>query len=224
MKNFNRGGAGGDRKFGGDFKKKSFGDRGDRGRGGFGGDRGDRPEMFKAICAECGASCEVPFKPNGNKPVLCSNCFKGSDRGDRRDGGRREERRFSDKPMFKAVCDTCGNECEVPFRPSSDKPIYCSNCFKQGDSHDSSRHEAPRKVDNKLEERLEAINNKLDKILKHLNPVTESTVSRIVKDIENIEPLKEMKKDVKIVKKDVKKVVKDVKTAVKKVIKKTGKK
>lgn len=35
--------------------------------------------------------------------------------------------------MHDAVCDECGKECQVPFRPSGEKPIYCSSCFeKQG--------------------------------------------------------------------------------------------
>ena len=45
-----------------------------------------------------------------------------------------------DHQMHKAVCDECGNSCEVPFRPSSDKPIYCDNCFK-----DKRGNEAPRR-------------------------------------------------------------------------------
>ena len=36
--------------------------------------RGPR-EMHKATCAECKQECEVPFKPNGEKPVLCRDCF-----------------------------------------------------------------------------------------------------------------------------------------------------
>lgn len=63
------------------------GDRG-RGRGSFGGGGrgGDRRdvEMHKAICSACGKSCEVPFRPDGSKPVLCSECFekaKSDDRG-----------------------------------------------------------------------------------------------------------------------------------------------
>jgi len=31
--------------------------------------------MYEATCAECGVKCEVPFKPRGDKPVLCSDCF-----------------------------------------------------------------------------------------------------------------------------------------------------
>ena len=36
-------------------------------------------EMYDAVCAQCGAQCQVPFKPRseaeGGKPVLCKNCF-----------------------------------------------------------------------------------------------------------------------------------------------------
>ena len=31
--------------------------------------------MHKATCAECKRNCDVPFKPTGNKPVLCRDCF-----------------------------------------------------------------------------------------------------------------------------------------------------
>jgi CxxC-x17-CxxC domain-containing protein len=34
-----------------------------------------KKEMHSATCAECGAECTVPFKPNGLKPVLCRDCF-----------------------------------------------------------------------------------------------------------------------------------------------------
>ena len=31
--------------------------------------------MFDATCADCGNACKVPFQPNGDKPVFCSDCF-----------------------------------------------------------------------------------------------------------------------------------------------------
>ncbi len=37
--------------------------------------RGGPREMHDAVCADCGAECQVPFKPNGEKPVLCRECF-----------------------------------------------------------------------------------------------------------------------------------------------------
>ena len=43
-------------------------------------DRANR-EMHDAVCAQCGAACQVPFKPRpveeGGKPVLCKACFQG---------------------------------------------------------------------------------------------------------------------------------------------------
>lgn len=42
-------------------------------RGGFGG-RTQR-EMHKAVCAECGVETEVPFRPSGDRPVYCRDCF-----------------------------------------------------------------------------------------------------------------------------------------------------
>lgn len=32
-------------------------------------------EMYEAICAECGKTTRVPFKPHLGKPVYCSECF-----------------------------------------------------------------------------------------------------------------------------------------------------
>lgn len=80
--------------FGGNGGRPSFGG----GRPSFGRDRNDgMKEMFRATCAKCGASCEVPFRPTGEKPVYCADCF-GSRREDSNDrGGRREDRGGRDR-------------------------------------------------------------------------------------------------------------------------------
>ncbi len=53
-----------------------FHDSGGRGgRGGFGGGGGRPMEFHKATCAECNEECEVPFKPSGDRPVYCKDCF-----------------------------------------------------------------------------------------------------------------------------------------------------
>jgi CxxC-x17-CxxC domain-containing protein len=43
-----------------------------------GGSYGERPqrEMFDAVCAECGRTARVPFRPTGARPVYCSDCFQ----------------------------------------------------------------------------------------------------------------------------------------------------
>ena len=43
--------------------------------GGGGGGGGPR-QMFPATCASCGKQTEVPFKPSGNRPVYCRECFQ----------------------------------------------------------------------------------------------------------------------------------------------------
>ena len=46
-------------------------------KGGFGGGYGDgRPREFhKATCSDCNKECEVPFKPSGERPVYCKDCY-----------------------------------------------------------------------------------------------------------------------------------------------------
>lgn len=55
------------------------GGRGDYG-GGYGGGGYDRPQrqMYDAICARCNVNTQVPFEPNGSKPVYCRDCFQAS--------------------------------------------------------------------------------------------------------------------------------------------------
>ena len=36
--------------------------------------RGGRP-LHQAVCSDCQADCEVPFKPTGDRPVYCKECF-----------------------------------------------------------------------------------------------------------------------------------------------------
>ena len=33
-------------------------------------------EMHKATCAECQKETEVPFKPDGERPVYCQDCYR----------------------------------------------------------------------------------------------------------------------------------------------------
>lgn len=80
----------------GNFQKG--GNRGGDSRGGFGGARGGKPDfkrggsfggnreqttMHKATCSDCGNVAEVPFRPTGEKPVFCRDCFGG-----KKDNGR----------------------------------------------------------------------------------------------------------------------------------------
>ena len=68
-------------------RKNTMGGGGGGGRGGFGGGGGGfggggsaNRQMFEAVCAECGGIARVPFEPRGDRPVYCSNCFRGKAR------------------------------------------------------------------------------------------------------------------------------------------------
>jgi len=56
-----------------DFKERRF--------FGSGRDR-ERPQMHEATCSACGKRCEVPFRPTGQKPVYCNECFRGHEKRD----------------------------------------------------------------------------------------------------------------------------------------------
>ncbi len=53
-----------------------------------------------------------------NEPQRCKVC--------------RDQRKTSGKPareLFTTTCASCGKEAKVPFQPSNDRPVYCSECF-----------------------------------------------------------------------------------------------
>lgn len=40
---------------------------------------------------------------------------------------------------FNAVCSDCGIECEVPFQPKADKPVYCHKCWAARKPHRNNK-------------------------------------------------------------------------------------
>lgn len=115
---------------------------------------------------------------------------------DRRDRGRDRGR---DRPseMHSAICDKCGKDCEVPFKPTQGKPIYCSDCFKDKSREAGSRSE-PRKPD-QSGQKFDQINKKLDRILKILEPGKEQAEKKPeFKKPKNIEKVIEEEKSKKI--------------------------
>ena len=168
-------------------------------RGGFGGGRrdGGRLTMHQATCSECGASCEIPFRPSGNRPVFCSDCFAkqggGSDRSNRFGGDRKERHRDRDenRQIHDAVCAKCGNTCQVPFQPKEGKAVFCEACFGQGGGRGG-------KDGAELMEQIKQLNSKMDKLLKILAP-------NVPVDKEKKEVVKEKKQKNKVKKVSVKK-------------------
>ena len=51
--------------------------------------------------------------------------------GGGRGGGRGGFRPSGPREMHKATCADCGEETEVPFAPSGDRPVYCQECYQK---------------------------------------------------------------------------------------------
>jgi CxxC-x17-CxxC domain-containing protein len=152
-------------------------------------------------------------------------------------GGEKFKGSRNDGSMHKAVCSDCSRSCEVPFAPSGNKPVYCSDCFgKKKGSHSGGyekrdfaprgpvAHEArpqqnvPQARDTRIDElkaQVDAMHSKIDRMMKMLMDNTSAPVAKFVSAVKAQE-----QKAVAFVKKEEKKVVAATKKAVVKVAKK----
>ena len=115
----------------------------------------------------------------------------GNFRYENRSRDNRDDRGPRRTELHDAVCDDCGKNCKVPFRPTSGKPIFCSECFdKKGggnndrpDRRDSRggdrRDDSPRPPYvslsdpniSRLVEKIDILNSKLDQIIDLANSI-----------------------------------------------------
>lgn len=160
----------------------------------------------------------------------------GGDRGGRKFGG---DRRGGDRPeMHKVVCSKCGVDCEVPFKPTTDKPLFCSKCFgdNQGDDSRGGNRFGDRKPrfgsdrgqasTRDYKKDFEMLNTKLDKILKALKVESEGEVRELT-DIEGIRKVEKAKRkeiDKKSLKETLKNAIGKKDSSKKKTTKKSTKK
>ena len=182
---------GGDRFRGREAGRGAFPSNRDMGKRDFSG----QPDMHKATCSDCGATCEVPFRPTGEKPVYCNNCFAAHREGGAGDNRKFEKKDFGPRPhdrgpaRFEHKTDTRGNDS-------------------------AHVHELKRRVDE--------LHAKLDRVLTHIGAETKPAAAQTApkahtptaapKGSGNLVPQK-IKKEVaakksKLEKKEVKKVAK----------------
>jgi len=99
--------------------------------------------MEKKLDILIGQSSQRPFeKSYSQKPSRDFNHSHRYDRG-RQGNGPREI------TYTRVICAGCNKECEIPFKPSGDRPVYCKECFskhKKGNPFNANR-------DNRSEER-----------------------------------------------------------------------
>ena len=136
---------------------------------------------------------------------------RGGDRGGRSGGfggnrgGGRDQRSFGGKgfekgpvTMHKVTCDECGNACEVPFKPSSDKPVFCDSCFggkrenKRGGDRFGDKRSGPSSSSNdgemkEMRKMLNELNMKLDVIIEFFNDEIEAEDAIMAAEAEEME-------------------------------------
>ncbi|MFW9772034.1 MAG: CxxC-x17-CxxC domain-containing protein [Candidatus Heimdallarchaeota archaeon] len=39
-------------------------------------------------------------------------------------------RNYGNRTMHKATCADCGSQCEVPFKPTEGRDVYCRDCYR----------------------------------------------------------------------------------------------
>lgn len=89
----------------------------------------DRQFSEPRRCASCRAARKAARGDSGGGGGYSSSSY-GSYGGDSGGyGGGYSSRPRQPREMFTATCSSCGNEAQVPFRPTSGKPVYCNDCF-----------------------------------------------------------------------------------------------
>ena len=92
-------------------------------------------------CVDCGeeflftAGEQAFYRERGltNEPTRCKNCREKRKAGRATagggGGGGSASYGRSEKQMYPATCSNCGRDTEVPFMPTSGRPVLCRDCF-----------------------------------------------------------------------------------------------
>ncbi len=170
-----------------------FANKGFSGGGHGGGDRDSRQaQMHSATCAKCNKTCEVPFRPNGERPVFCKDCF-----GSQRDsfGGDNRRGDTSDRGFQKR--DSSPSHSFVPATKSATDNMGLDE----------------------LKKLVEAMNKKLDIVIEKMNE--DKFGAQVSAAVEKVKPevqavVDKIKPEVKAVVKKAKQIVKKVAKKIKK--------
>lgn len=89
---------------------------------------------------------------------------------------------YNDRPMYKATCSECSKMCEVPFRPTGEKPVLCNNCFGDKKEAQSKKQvfmptEQSARPDRKVDElrvMVDGLHAKLDRVVDLIKNISKS--------------------------------------------------
>ena len=158
-------------------------------------------QLFEATCTTCGKSCEVPFRPDGTKPVLCRTCFAEKNASPAQSNSFSGGDRFSrdERPQRR------------PERPYESARPQQTNVSSTKDYEPLVRQMTA--IDAKLNQIMDYVKALEIKIAATPAPVAKTTAVNISEEVTET-PVAKVRKPKKVVEK---------KTVVKKVVKKAKK-
>jgi len=87
---------------------------------------------LEITCSECSAPFmftereqEYYRERNLTHPKRCKPCRDAR----RANFGGSKQQGGGDRQRFEITCDQCGKNDSVPFKPSTGRPVLCSDCF-----------------------------------------------------------------------------------------------
>ena len=79
-------------------------------------------ENKQITCADCGA--EFTFSADDQEYYAAKKAQRGGGHGHGSRGG------YGSRPQYSVTCSACGAQTTVPFEPKGDRPVYCSDCYR----------------------------------------------------------------------------------------------
>ena len=78
------------------------------------------------VCKDCGQ--EFVFTA-GEQEFYAEKGFQNEPQRWKACRDARKNATRAQREMFTATCAQSGGEAKIPFQPTSDRPVYCSECF-----------------------------------------------------------------------------------------------
>lgn len=89
---------------------------------------------------------KAPQLQQQTSPINPSQIYNPPNNHNNHNNHNHQNHRPKERQMYQTICADCQKECEVPFKPTGDRPIYCKECFtrrRNGQGNKSNIPNAP---------------------------------------------------------------------------------
>lgn len=134
-----------------------------------------------------------------NKGSFRNGGGKGGFKGGFKGGWKGGDRDSKPMTMHPAICSSCQKACEVPFRPTGEKPVYCRDCFAGRSAMGGERSNTSNNPTNndEIKRQIDSMNVKLDKLTNTIQNMAEKINKKFKEENEEIDPVEVLKNAVR---------------------------